>query len=80
MRISGPPFSRPMSGPEMRAVRERLKMTQKEFGDHIGKRSISVSRYENGASGIQATTAAAVRLLDTVMTMQAERQEAQVDG
>jgi transcriptional regulator with XRE-family HTH domain len=52
-----------MNGKELRRVRRRLKMTQKELGKALGIHKNSVARMERGEFPIIRTTELAVKFL-----------------
>ena len=53
-----------MTGPELRAARDRLCMTQAELGEAIGRAANSVARYERGERVIPAIVEKLVNALD----------------
>lgn len=53
-----------MTGPELRAIRDRLCMTQAELGAAVYRTANTVARYERDELPIPPEVAALVRQLD----------------
>lgn len=75
LKIQGAVPCAPMTGEEMFSHRLALQMTQTELGAMIGKRSVSISRYEMDKAPISGTVAASVRMLRAIITMKYEMDE-----
>lgn len=75
LKIEGAAPCAPMTGEEMFAHRLALQITQAELGAMIGKRSVSISRYEMDKAPISGTVAASVRMLRAIITMKYEMDE-----
>ena len=52
-----------VTGDEVLAIRRRLGLTQKEFGDLVGVASNSVARWERGELGVRESAARLMKLL-----------------
>lgn len=53
----------PMTGEELRAIRDRLQVSQMEFARLLGKHPITISQYERGKWVIPETVAKLARTL-----------------
>jgi len=52
-----------VTGEELRAIRQRLGLTQVQFAERLGIASNSLARQERGVIGISGSTAKLARLL-----------------
>jgi DNA-binding transcriptional regulator YiaG len=52
-----------MTGEELRAIRHRLKMTQKQFAKALGRHYITISDWERGKKPIPKSIAIAAKAL-----------------
>lgn len=52
-----------MTGPELRATRDRLGLTQAQLGDALGMHSNTIACMERGEKAITRRTATALELL-----------------
>ena len=52
-----------MTSEEVRAVRQRLKLTQAAFAERVGVERVTVARWESGLSPVNRTAAILIRLL-----------------
>jgi transcriptional regulator with XRE-family HTH domain len=52
-----------VTGDELRAIRQRLGLTQVEFAERLGIASNSLARQERGVIGISGSTAKLAQLL-----------------
>jgi transcriptional regulator with XRE-family HTH domain len=53
-----------VSGREVRQIRKRLGLTQRELADLVGVRTNSVARWERNMLGIRESAARLMRVLD----------------
>ena len=53
-----------MNGKELRAIRERMKLTQVEFAELVGVTSNTVARWERDEMGIREPTARLIQSID----------------
>ena len=54
-----------MNGKELRAIRERMKLTQVEFAELVGVTSNTVARWERDEMGIREPTTRLIQSIDT---------------